>query len=43
MGNTIGESQIERARDLVELAVKQKDPKLKIPYRCMEYFPRYMD
>ena len=42
-GSTFYESQIERARDIVEFAVKQKDPILKIPYRCIEYLPGYMD
>lgn len=41
-GSTFCESQIERARDLVEFAVKQEDPKLKIPYRCVEYLPGYI-
>lgn len=42
-GSTLCESQIGRAKDIVNLAVKQKDPKLKIPYRCIEYLPGYIN
>lgn len=42
MGSTLCKSQMERARDIVNLAVKQKNPKLRIPYRCIEYLPGYV-
>ena len=43
MGSTLCKSQIGRASDIVNFAVKQKNPKLKIPYRCIEYISRYIN
>ncbi|MEK6914450.1 MAG: hypothetical protein AABW83_02255 [Nanoarchaeota archaeon] len=43
MGSTLPKSQIGRANDIVNLAAKQKNPKLKIPYRCIEYLSGYIN
>lgn len=42
VGSTLYKSQIGRARDIVNFAVKQENPKLRIPYRCTEYLPGYI-
>lgn len=43
MGSTLCKSQIGRARDLVSFAVNQKNPKLRIPYRCSKYLSGYIN
>jgi hypothetical protein len=42
VGSNLSKTQTERAREIVSFAIKQENPKLKIPYRTIEYLPGYI-